>query len=181
MCATFAGTPSLSLRRKSITRYARLWPPPWWRVVTLPWTLRPPLPCSGRISDFSGVERVISAKSETLEPRRPGVVGLYLRIPMSVKSSVPDCSSRERSSPLPGRSRRCSEQVDRLATGGQRDDRALGALTRAIAGAGALALSLAVERVHGIDLDAEDLLDRNLDLRLVRIRVHDERVGVVLD
>ena len=36
------------------------------------------------ISDFSGVERVISAKSETLAPRRPGVVGLYLRIPMSV-------------------------------------------------------------------------------------------------
>jgi len=25
---------------------------------------------------------VISAKSETLAPRRPGVVGLYLRIPM---------------------------------------------------------------------------------------------------
>ena len=82
MCATLAGTPSLSLRRKSISRYARLWPPPWWRVVTLPWTLRPPLLCSGRTSDFSGVDRVISAKSETLEPRRPGVVGLYLRIPM---------------------------------------------------------------------------------------------------
>ncbi len=27
-----------------------------------------------------GRRRVISAKSETLEPRRPGVVGLYLRI-----------------------------------------------------------------------------------------------------
>ena len=31
---------------------------------------------------LTGVERVISAKSETLEPRRPGVVGLYLRIAM---------------------------------------------------------------------------------------------------
>src|SRR4029450_8689733 len=30
--------------------------------------------------DVSGVDRVISAKSDTLEPRRPGVVGLYLRI-----------------------------------------------------------------------------------------------------
>ena len=30
------------------------------------------------------VDRVISAKSETLAPRRPGVVGLYLRIPMSL-------------------------------------------------------------------------------------------------
>jgi hypothetical protein len=42
--------------------------------------LRPPVLESGRSSDFSGVERVISAKSETDEPRRPGVLGLYLRI-----------------------------------------------------------------------------------------------------
>src|SRR4051812_41494752 len=61
-------------------RYWRLCPPPWWRVVTRPCALRPPLLCSGRSSDFSGVDRVISAKSATLEPRRPGVVGLYLRI-----------------------------------------------------------------------------------------------------
>src|SRR5919206_673939 len=87
MCATLAGTPSLSARRKSITRYARLWPPPWWRAVTFPWTLRPPRPCSGRTSDFSGWSRVTSAKSATLEPRRPGVVGLYLRI--AIADSVP--------------------------------------------------------------------------------------------
>src|SRR3954454_8018555 len=48
--------------------------------MTLPELLRPPLLCSGRTSDFSGVVRVISAKSATDEPRRPGVVGLYLRI-----------------------------------------------------------------------------------------------------
>src|SRR4030095_15167499 len=48
-----------------------------------PCALRPPLPCSGASSDFSGVDRVISAKSATLEPRRPGVVGLYLRIGIS--------------------------------------------------------------------------------------------------
>src|ERR1700719_473766 len=53
-------------------------------AVTRPWTFRPPLLCSGRISDFSGSLRVISEKSEPLAPRRPGVVGLYLRIPTYV-------------------------------------------------------------------------------------------------
>src|SRR5258705_11957522 len=90
MCATRAGTPSLSDRRKSMTRYARLCPPPWWRVVTRPCTLRPPLLCSGRTSDFSGSSRVTSTKSATLEPRRPGVVGLYLRMPLYDDSRSPD-------------------------------------------------------------------------------------------
>jgi hypothetical protein len=54
-----------------------------------PALLRPPLLVSGRTSDFSGVVLVISTKSATLEPRRPGVVGLYLRIPHCLKSSVP--------------------------------------------------------------------------------------------
>src|ERR1700757_4971719 len=133
-----------------------------------PCALRPPVPLSGRTSDFSGVERVISAKSETLAPRRPGVVGLYLRIPMSVKSLYP-------------RLRRCSEQVDRLAAGRQRHDGALGALALAVAGPGALALALAVGGVHRRHLDREDLLDRDFDLRLVRIGVHQERVNVVVD
>src|SRR5918994_2757524 len=159
MCATLAGTPSLSLRRKSITRYARLWPPPWWRVVILPCTLRPPLPCSGRTGDFSGSERVISGKSETLEPRRPGVVGLYLRIPI-VCSSAP----------------RAAEHVDRAALRGERDDRALGVLALAVAGAGALALARAVQGVHAEHLDPEHLLDGNLDLGLVRVRADDEGV-----
>src|ERR1044072_6909810 len=86
MCATLAGTPSLSTRLKSISRYCRLWPPPWCRVVIRPWTLRPPFLGSETSRDFSGVDRVISAKSATLEPRRPGVVGLYLRIPISQSS-----------------------------------------------------------------------------------------------
>src|SRR6476620_10245411 len=80
--ATRALTPSLSWRRKSIRRYWRLCPPPLWRVVILPVLLRPPFLGSGRTNDFSGVDRVISIKSATLEPRRPGVVGLYLRIPI---------------------------------------------------------------------------------------------------
>src|SRR3954447_12309677 len=133
MCATLAGMPSLSLRRKSMTRYARLWPPPLCRVVIWPHELRPPDPLSGRSSDFSGVERVISAKSETLEPRRPGVVGLYLRIPMGL---------------LAPSARPAAEDVDRLALGRERDDRALRVLALAVAGPGALALARAVQRVH---------------------------------
>src|SRR6266571_2732533 len=88
MCATLAGTPSLSCRRKSISRYARLWPPPWCRVVMRPELLRPPLPCRGRTSDFSGSSRVTSTKSAWLAPRRPGVVGLYLRIAMSARTNL---------------------------------------------------------------------------------------------
>src|ERR1700753_1273764 len=84
MCATLAGTPSVSCRLKSISRYARLCPPPWCRALTRPWTFRPPLLCSGRTSDFSGSLRVISEKAEPLAPRRPGGVGLYLRMPTCV-------------------------------------------------------------------------------------------------
>src|ERR671922_765276 len=116
MCATLAGTPSLSWRRKSISRYARLWPPPWWRTATRPALLRPPLLCSGRTSDFSGVDRVISTKSATLEPRRPGVVGLYLRIPISQSSSISD-----QGAPSGG----LAEDVDTVALG-EGHDRALG-------------------------------------------------------
>src|SRR3954466_15960438 len=68
-------------------RYERLWPPPLCRVVIRPWVLRPPGLGSGRVSDFSGVVRVISTKSATEEPRRPGVVGLYLRIAMVSRPS----------------------------------------------------------------------------------------------
>jgi len=49
-------------------------------VVMRPDALRPPVLFSGLSSDFSGVVRVISEKSETDEPRRPGVVGLYFLI-----------------------------------------------------------------------------------------------------
>src|SRR5881409_2930354 len=78
MWATLAGTPSL-LRRKSTTRYLRLVPPPWWRAVIRPWVFRPALLRPLATRDFSGVERVSSSKDDTLPPRLPGVVGLYLR------------------------------------------------------------------------------------------------------
>ena len=83
---TTAGTPSLS-RRKSICRRWRLWPPPRCRAVITPWLFRPPFRCFGRSRPFTGLAPgVNSAKSLTVAPRRPGVVGLYLRMPMLVVS-----------------------------------------------------------------------------------------------
>src|SRR5579871_3350620 len=163
MCATLAGTPSLSCRRKSIRRYARLCPPPWCRTVTRPWTFRPPLLCSGRTSDFSGSLRVISEKSEPLAPRRPGVVGLYLRIAT--------CFSL---------TNRSAEDVDPVAFC-QGHDGTLGVHSLAPAEPGPTPLALAVEGVHAGHLDPEHLLDRLLDLRLVGVWRHDERVLALVE
>src|SRR5680860_140843 len=128
-----------------------------------PWLLRPPFLCSGLTSDFSGVVRVISTKSATDEPRRPGVVGLYLRIAMSVFLRAARFSG--------------AEDVDAVALS-EADDRALGVGTLAHAVAGTTGLALAVERVHRRHLDVEHLLDRDLDLGLVGVRTHQERVLV---
>src|SRR5690242_18628231 len=111
-----------------------------------PVLFRPPLLGSGRVSDFSGVVRVISTKSATDEPRRPGVVGLYLRIAMSQSSS-----SGTRSGD------RTPEDVDAVALG-EADDRALGVGTLAHAEPGATRLALAVDRVDRRHLDVEHLL-----------------------
>src|SRR5919202_5465628 len=152
-----------------MTRYARLWPPPWWRVVTRPALLRPPLLLSGRTSDFSNSDRVISTKSATDEPRRPGVVGLYLRIPMVSQSSIVQPSMVR-----PPSGDRPPEDVDGAVLEGH--DRALGVLALADAHTGAAALALAVDRVDRGDRHAEDLLDRLAGLGLVCARVHHERV-----
>ena len=81
IAATLAGMPSLR-RLKSILRYSRLAPPPRWRAVLRPWALRPPDLRSPSTSDFSGSVFVISAKSGYVEKRRPGLVGLGLRMAM---------------------------------------------------------------------------------------------------
>src|SRR3954466_9286564 len=104
-------------------RYARLWPPPLCRVVIRPWLLRPPFLGSGLVSDFSGVVRVISTKSATEEPRRPGVGGLYLRIAMCLVLIQTRSGDRT------------PEDVDAVALT-QADDRALGVLALADAVAG---------------------------------------------
>jgi len=75
MLKTFAGTSCL-FRLKSILRYCRLWPPPRCRQVMRPKLLRPPVLGSGSSSDFSGLLRVISAKSDTVRNRWVGVTGL---------------------------------------------------------------------------------------------------------
>ena len=46
-----------------------------------PLLLRPPVFEILSSSDFSGVVFVISSKSDEVTKRRPGEVGLYLRIP----------------------------------------------------------------------------------------------------
>src|SRR5947208_15109494 len=78
IAATFAGTPSL-FRRKSTMRNRRLLPPPWWRIVMRPVFERPARFRPLTTRDFSGLPRVISSNPDTDAPRRPGVVGLYLR------------------------------------------------------------------------------------------------------
>src|ERR1700752_3673097 len=82
MCATLAGIPSL-VRLKSIRRYRRCPPPPRWRAVLRPYELRPPDFFRPSVSDFSGSERVISAKSGYVTNRRPADVGFGLRIPIT--------------------------------------------------------------------------------------------------
>src|ERR1041385_9150308 len=76
MLTTLAGMPSLA-RSKSIRRYWRLCPPPRWRLVTRPLTLRPPVRSLVSISDFSGFDVVSSSKVEMVIDRREGLVGFW--------------------------------------------------------------------------------------------------------
>src|SRR4029079_7831708 len=87
IAATLAGIPSRR-RLKSTLRYRRLAPPPRWREVLRPCVLRPPDFFRPSVSDFSGVVLVTSAKSEYVAKRRPGLVGLGLR--MAIRWSLPD-------------------------------------------------------------------------------------------
>ncbi len=78
---------------------------------------------------------------------------------------------------VPALGDRASEDLDGLAVGSQSYERALGVLALAVTGPRPLALALTVGGVDAAHLDAEDLLDGNLDLRLVRVRVDQEGVG----
>src|ERR671932_1429764 len=88
MAATLAGTPSLR-RLKSTLRYRRLAPPPRWRDVLRPLALRPPDFLRPSTSVFSGSDFVISAKSGYVTKRRPGEVGLGLRIGIRARPPGP--------------------------------------------------------------------------------------------
>jgi hypothetical protein len=58
----------------------------WWRVVTGRSCCAPGLRQAVGPATSPAQDRVTSTKSATDEPRRPGVVGLYLRIPIPVPS-----------------------------------------------------------------------------------------------
>src|ERR1700712_5906927 len=73
-----------------------------------------------------------------------------------------------------------AEDVDGFA-GPKADQSALRGLALAEAGTSALALALTVERVDAVDLHSEDLLNGNLDLRLVGVGPDDEGVGAFFD
>src|SRR5260370_26795494 len=107
-----------------------------------PCTFRPPREVSGRTSFFSGSARVIWAKSAPLAPRLPGVVGLYLRMPMTAEISLADRA----------------EQVDPVPLG-EADDGALGVGPLAPAVPRPAPLARPVGRVHVRDLHREDRLD----------------------
>src|ERR671935_1078188 len=75
----------------------------------------------------------------------------------------------------------CSfEDLDRFALA-QLDDRLLPAGLAAANHPAPLRLRLHLEDVDRLDVDVEELLDRLADLRLVRVRVHAERVLALLD
>src|SRR3954451_1340940 len=136
-----------------------------------PWLLRPPFLGSGLTSDFSGVVRVTSTKSATDEPRRPGVIGLYLRIAMSLSPvSAPGCLGARSGDRTP-------EDVDAVAVG-EADDRALGVGPTAGSEARAPGLAWTVDGVDARHLHVEHLLDRDLDLGLVGAGAHQEGVLV---
>src|SRR5829696_5178863 len=163
MAATLAGIPSLR-RLKSILRYSRLAPPPRWRAVLRPWALRPPDLRRPSTSDFSGSVFVTSEKSGYVENRRPGLVGLGLRMAMLLLLALEALQALE----------------DRDGVARAHLDDGLLPGPRA-AGGEAAALGLGLDR-HRADLDhldVEELLDGLADLGLVRVGVDPERVLVV--
>src|SRR5258708_15179285 len=130
MAATLPGTSSL-LRLKSMIRYSFLWPPPRWRTVTRPLTLRPLCFLRCCTSDFSGSLRVTSSKVDTDMKRRPGLVGLYFLIGICLHA--------------------LEEALDRLALR-QRHDSLLPARAAAL-DAGADAAAQAHPPAYGHDVD----------------------------
>src|SRR5947208_3531812 len=74
MVVTVAGIPYLS-RLKSIKRSFFLWPPPWWRMVSEPVELRPPVRCLTARSGLCGLSVVRSSFTSFVAKRRDGVIG----------------------------------------------------------------------------------------------------------
>src|SRR5215471_7210399 len=181
---TFAGMSRLS-RLKSMTRYIRLWPPPRHHDVSSPRLFRPPVRFSGSTSGLCGSCVVISSNTCTVWNRRPGDVGLYLRIGIIVNP--------ERRRTEDGRRKVLPSSVFRLPSflGSLQELGDFFALFELhvgllpvgpLADEAPLALHLAV-RDRGpdaLDLRSEQLLDRppNVDLRRLRRDLEHQRPPV---
>ena len=79
--ATLPAISSLFLL-KSMILYLALAPPPLCLTVILPLEFLPACFLRATVSDFSGLDAVISSKVETVIPLKPGEVGLYFLIPI---------------------------------------------------------------------------------------------------
>ena len=114
----------------------------------------------GLSSDFSGLSRVISAKSETVWNRRPGLVGLRLRTGI-VSSRRSRCGRprRERRLPASASGRVPNVPLLRLR----------------------LRLPLRLSVFTLVTFTPKIVLDGVLDLDLVRVRRDDERVDVLVE
>src|SRR5487761_683430 len=117
-------------------------------MVIEPPLLRPPLEFLPSVSALTGLPACRPARSTRTSWRWPGVTGLY------------DLSAIARS--LQPR-----RDVDLLALF-EGHDRALGIGGAAIAALKDSHFAFSTQRVHALDLDVEQLLDRLLDLRLGR-------------
>src|SRR5947209_6054737 len=124
-----------------------------------PFALRPPLFLTPSTSDFSGLSRVTSARSDQVAKRRPGLVGLC-RLTATL---LPDLLALE--------------ELD-VVVGMELDDRLLPRARLAGRVAATLRLRLDAHRAHVAHAHVEDLLDRLADLGLVRAVVDPERVLV---
>src|ERR1700677_4679080 len=152
--------PSLE-RLKSIMRYCLRVPPPLWRTVMCPLLLRPECFLRTSMSERSGSTFERSEKSIVVTKRRPGLVGRYFLTGILLLEVVD------------------AAQFDFL-TGLQSDDRLLKvALLTAAAVAATRDVALLAANVDRIDahhVHAEDRLDRVTNLRLGRLRMHDEGI-----
>src|SRR6516162_3667013 len=155
--STVAGTSNFR-RLKSTKRYACLCPPPMKRLVMRPWLLRPPVPILPSVNPLTGLPFHRSERSISTVPRRLAVTGLNCL-------SAILCEARG--------------EIDGL-TRCQLDERLLH--VRALAGPALepLGLALLYQRVDCQHADAEQALDRRLDLALVCIRRNAEHELTVL-
>src|SRR6185436_541153 len=143
MVSTFPGTSCLS-RRKSITRYRRLCPPPRCRIASKPRLSRPPVRFFVSSNGLCGVFAEPSVRAICDLNRVPGLVGLNILTAMSVVSLGPKRLAR-------------LEEFDLLLSGRQTHPCLLPVRSLALIAAGLLGLSQNDRGPDIRDLHAEKL------------------------